>query len=100
MTEDEETVVRLLKDYFLKRNQLEVKAYQEMEILKEQGENSLKIFDSYRPELESIYNEFLTKKDRKYTLAYNSLSSEPKFDPEHERIEIGLRSLLLWSGTI
>ena len=87
MTESEETVTQLLKSYFTKRNEIDVWAYSELERLKSEGEKFTKAFELLKPKLDSIYRDFLTKKERKRTLSYNNIGSEPKFDPLLERIE-------------
>ena len=87
MTEEENLVKELLLEYFRQRHECETWAYQEMERLKAAGEQYLSVFKELQPKLENIYNQFLTPKERKYTLAYNKIGSEPYFDPKHERID-------------
>jgi len=87
MTESEETVTQLLKSYFKKRNEIDIWAYSELERIKSEGEKFTKAFELLKPKLDSIYHEFLTKKERKRTLSYNNIGSEPKFDPLLEQIE-------------
>jgi len=87
MTEEESIVVDLLKTYFQKRNEVDIWAYQESEKRRSRGENNLEVFSELRPKLETIYNDFLTPKERKQTLAFNRIGSSPYFDPQFESIE-------------
>ena len=87
MTEEESIVVDLLKTYFRKRNEVDIWAYQESERRKSIGANPVEVFAELKPKLESIYNEYLTSKERKQTLSYNRIGSSPYFDPECESIE-------------
>ena len=87
MTEDETKVIEKLKDYFSKRYEWEDSAYKELQRLKELGENHFKVFKDFKPKLDEIYSNFLTTKERKYTLAYNKIGSEPYYDPKFEEIE-------------
>ena len=87
MTEEENKVQTLLLEYFKQRFTWEDSAYKEFQRLKQTGENGLSVFKDFKPQLEEIYSEFLTEKERKYTLSYNKIGSEPYFDPKFERID-------------
>lgn len=70
----------------MERHKWEVDAYAEMERLSSLGEDKFTVFKIFRPRLENIYERYLTNRERKYTLAFNKIGSEPYYDPNIESI--------------
>lgn len=86
MTTSETQVSSLLKSYIMERYKWEVDAYAEMERLSNIGEDKFTVFKVFRPKLEEIYERYLTDRERKYTLAFNKIGSDPYYNPNIESI--------------
>ncbi|MFZ1790838.1 MAG: NTF2 fold immunity protein [Saprospiraceae bacterium] len=87
MTKDELEVKNLLLEFMKERNRWDVESYNELIIAKDANLNTSDVFVQFRPKLQSIYDKFLSDKERKYTSSFNSISSNPSYDPAAENIE-------------
>ena len=86
MTKDELEVKNLLLEFMKERNRWDVESYNELIKAKDANLNTSDVFVQFQPKLQSIYDKFLSAKERKYTLSFNSISSNPSYDSAAENI--------------
>ena len=87
MIADEKIVSELLLKYITERHHCEIRAYNELKFADDTERDVVEIFEEYQPILEAVYLNYLTKKERQSTLAYDRIGSDPYYDPQCEMIE-------------
>lgn len=77
-----ENAKRVLKDFIIAMNRLEVHFYP---ILKSNSGNNDEVFSQMRKELDAIFDKYCTKKDRKYgRQAALHCGEPPEYSPDEE----------------
>ncbi len=82
-----EKVKEKLISYFHKMNKWETENYAKLQSRDDEDPDHFKqVFANAKIELDSIYKEYLTPKERKLTSSHNSLRNPPQYDATIETI--------------